>query len=141
MRQFLQLTGLLLIAASVMACSGRSSTQLPTEETPVKSNAITPQNTTFSVTRGQTVTIGLKSAGGGGYAWHLVEGFDTRVVRLKGKRAGEVPPGNLLGAFADEIYDFEATGAGQTTLIFSQYRDWEGPTKSDETLRFPVTVK
>ena len=75
------------------------------------------------------------------YEWHLVEGFDSRVVRLKGQRRGEVPPGNLVGAVADEIYDFEAAGAGQTTLVFAQYRDWEGPTRAVETLRYPVTVK
>jgi hypothetical protein len=141
MRPTLQLTALLLVSASLMACSGRAAAILPPEENTVKPTAVTPQNATFSVARGATVTVGLKSAGGGGYEWHLVEGFDSRVVRLKGQRRGEVPPGNLVGAFADEIYDFEATGAGQTTLVFAQYRDWEGPTRAVETLRYPVTVK
>ena len=135
----------LLVGASVVACSGRyagsvvpagNETAVPNQPT-----AVTPQSQTFSLSRGQTFSIGMPSAGGGGYEWHLEETFDRRVVRLKGQRAGELPANAPLGKFADEIFDFEGLAPGQTTLVFSQYRSWEGPSRAVETRRFPVTVK
>ena len=85
--------------------------------------------------------MGLASAGGGGYEWHLEEGFDARVVNLKGQRVGELPANAPLGKFADEIFDFEAVGAGETTLVFTLYRGWEGPSRAVQTRRYPVTVR
>lgn len=134
----------LLVGATLAGCSGRAVVTQPAgNETPVTNQptAVTPQSQTFSVSRGQTITIGLTSAGGGGYEWHLDEGFDTRVVRLKSKRAGELPANAPLGKFADEIFEFEGVAAGQATLSFSQYRSWEGPSRAVESRRYPVTVK
>jgi predicted secreted protein len=135
----------LLVGASLAGCSGaRVMSIIPTgNETPVTNQptAVTPQSQTFSISRGQTITIGLTSAGAGGYEWHLDEGFDTRVVRLKSKRAGELPANAPLGKFADEIFEFEGVAAGQATLSFSQYRSWEGPSRAVETRRYPVTIK
>jgi predicted secreted protein len=142
-----QLAAWLLVGASVMACSGRAPSQ-PTPDpaakpTPAANQAVTltPQSYTFNVTRGQTFSVGLKSAGGGGYKWYLDEGFNKSVVRLKAQRVGELPADAALGKFADEIFDFEGVAPGEVTLTFAQYRPWEGPTRAVETRRYPVTVK
>ena len=139
MAPILHLAVCLLVAASSLGCSGRYAGAV--EPAAKEPTAVTPQNQTFSLSRGQTFTIGLPSAGGGGYEWHLEETYDTRVVRLNDQRRGELPANSPLGKFADEIFDFEGLAPGQTTVVFSQYRAWEGPERAIETRRFPVTVR
>ena len=139
------LASLLLAGASVVACSGAPGSPAPTEThktmtTPAAHVALTPEHAAFSLTRGDDFSVGLASAAGGGYQWHLQEGFDARVVRLKGQRSGELPPNAPLGKFADEIFDFEAVGSGETTLVFTLYRVWEGPERAVQTRRHAVTV-
>jgi hypothetical protein len=102
---------------------------------------VTPANQTFTITRGQTSSVGLPSAGDGGYQWHLEESYDRGVVRLKGQRSGEMPANAPTGRFADEIFDFEGLAPGRTTLVFSNYRSWEGPTRAVETRRYTITVQ
>jgi predicted secreted protein len=143
-----QLAAWLLIGASVMACSNRMPSapanpqpQPGASAVPTQTTSVTPSDTPFTLNRGQTFTVGLKSSGDGGYQWHLVESYDTRVVRLKGQRTADLPQNAPLGKFADELYDFEGLAPGQTTLTFALYRSWEGPTKAAETRRYPVTIQ
>lgn len=140
----LKLAACLLTGAMLTACNAQNALQQSPATTNTQSTgatAVTAPNTTLTITRGGTASVGLPSAAGGGYTWHLVQDFDTRLVRLKGQRAGTQPANAPLGKFADEIFDFEGLASGQTTLTFSQYRDWEGPTRATETRRFPVTVQ
>jgi hypothetical protein len=139
-----KLAAWLLVGASLVACSSRApltQTQSSVQTDSSGATAVTAPNTPLTITRGGVASVGLPSAGGGGYAWHLETTFDSRLVRLKEKRYGEQPANAPLGKFADEIFDFEGLAAGTTTLVFSQYRDWEGPSRATETRRFPVTVQ
>lgn len=102
----------------------------------------TPRNQAFTVRSGASFSVVLPSSGGGGYQWSLAdEGFDSRVVRLKGKRTGALPAQPMPGKFADEIFDFEGVASGKTTLIFQLYREWEGPSRAVETRSHAVTVQ
>lgn len=130
-----------LIALTLLlgaACSGRPWGASPAE-VPM---AITPADHQFRPVRGETFSVVLKSAAAGGYQWHLVPGHDARVARLLNQRTGELPAAHppLAGRFADEIFDFEAAGSGETTLEFRQYRAWEGPAPTNTTARFRVVV-
>jgi hypothetical protein len=131
-------TTLLLGSALLLACNSSVATS---NSVPKATSQVTPTNKTLSVSRGETLSIVLPSAGAGGYQWHLVETYDARVVALKANRVGELPANSPPGKFADEIFDFQGLMAGDVSLTFLNYRSWEGPEQAVETRRYAVTVK
>lgn len=138
-----QTAALILLGLSLMACSSGSplSPDAQGGAPSGQSQARTPENAAFQLTRGQRFSVVLPSAGSGGYQWHLVDGHDVNVAKLAGTRVGTLPPDAMPGRFADEIFDFVAVASGQTTLTFAQYREWEGPSRAVETRRHVVTVR
>lgn len=142
--------GLLFLGATLMACRGNVPPQpgLPGSGStggtgaPANQSATpTPVSVAFTPTVNQVFSVVLPSSGDGGYQWHLQEGADARVVKLKGQRTGTLPTNAAPGRFADEIFDFDALAAGKTTLVFINYRPWEGPAQAVETRRYEVNVK
>lgn len=135
----LHLVPLLAASAVLIACNGAVPPSSPSSAR--TTTQVTPNNKTFAIAARDRFSIVLPSAGSGGYQWHLSESADSRVVRLVGTRVGDLPKDAPLGRFADEIFDFEGVGAGTTTLVFLNYREWEGPSRAVETRTYPVTVR
>lgn len=131
------------VASALFACHGSVGAAPNGTNVPVPSARMTPTPQAASLTpgRNQTFSVVLDGLGATGYAWHLQEGFDTRVLASAGQRYGELPNQPLAGQSAPEIFDFKTAGAGTTTLTFVAYREWEGPAKDNEARRFTVTVR
>lgn len=147
---------LLMVAASVAvgACqqpmanspvygTGTNTSQPTSPGNSAQPLAVTPPNSPITVHQGQSFTIGLSGQGGaaGGYTWHLVASYNTAIVNNTDNRPGTLPANAQPGQFADTIYDFQGLQPGSTTLVFSEYRSWEGPTKAIATQSYPVTVQ
>ena len=130
----------LLAAALLTACRGPVSVP-GNPGTPVAAVTPTPQAASLTPARDQSFSVVLEGHAAGGYEWVLQEGYDTRVVKLKGKRIGELPAQPMPGVSASEIFDFQALSAGQTTLTYALIRSWEGAKADSELRKFTVTVR
>lgn len=139
----LKLAALFLAGATLSACNASSGIQTSGFGNQPSANAsnLTPAGASFTVSMGQTFQVVLPSAGAGGYQWHLDSSYDTGVVAFVGEQAGSLPANPTPGQFAPEVFVFRGQASGATTLHFSQYRSWEGPSQANATAMHAVMVQ
>jgi len=117
------------VALALAACD-RSSNE-PTVAVGEEANG-----TTIGMGVGDRLTVALTSPGDGGYSnWTIATAPDSGILALTGSAHRPPPPGAYPGNFGTDVFDFEAAGAGSTSVVATAVRAWSG-----ETLTFSVTV-
>lgn len=98
--------------------------------------------TTLETTTGQTINITLDSNVTTGYKWNLVGEPDAKVLKLlssdySAPGASGTP---LVGAGGKEIWKFQTTGRGTTSLKLAYFRPFD-PTQVGKEFTATVVVK
>jgi predicted secreted protein len=95
-----------------------------------------PENgTTVTVSAGQTLAVGLRSYGDGGYTpWALATPPDPSALRLLRTGNASIHGGGRPGDFGRDIFVFEAVGAGTTRIVETTSRPWDPSTLVTHTL-------
>jgi len=92
---------------------------------------------------GSLMTVTLESNVTTGFQWQLAENSDDTILKLVGNEYQE-PQGagsEAVGAGGDEVWRFEAVGAGRTTLVLEYNQPWAGGMKADKSFTLTVVVK
>ena len=93
--------------------------------------------TPIRVEPGQGFSIILDSNPTTGYSWRMTEPPDEKFLLLRDKSYR--PPDTLRkGAGGEEIWNFTATAAGRTDIVFEYVRPWEKGKKPARTRKFTV---
>ncbi len=113
-----KLVGLTLILVLLTACA----------DTPPAIDLDAANNgTTLETTSGQTINITLDSNVTTGYKWNLVTAPNEQVLKLVSSEyvapAASNPP--LVGAGGKEIWKFQTTGRGTTSLKLAYFRPFD----------------
>lgn len=124
--------GLLLVAAGCgkkEEGNGDDGQQVVTEEA----------RQTFNVETGQHFDFSLEANPTTGYTWRTVRSPDGGIVQLVSD-SFLAPSSDLVGAPGEEVWQFQAVGAGSTTMVleYSQPWDAETPPAKRYTLTFNV---
>jgi inhibitor of cysteine peptidase len=128
-----KLVGLTLILVLLTACA----------ETPSAIDLDAANNgTTLETTSGQTINITLDSNFTTGYKWNLVTEPNAQVLKLLSSEyvapAASSPP--LVGAGGKEIWKFQTTGRGTTSLKLAYFRPFD-PSQVAKEFSATVVVK
>lgn len=94
---------------------------------------------TLRIAVGQAIVVTLDSNATTGYKWRLRQPLDEAVAKLEGSEY--VPPTatpGLVGAGGQEVWQFTATGKGQTALAMEYVRTFEATPVPART--FSVTL-
>ena len=93
------------------------------------------------INTGMVLVVSLESNPTTGYSW-FVESVDEAILAQKGEvEFDDSGRENLVGAPGVEIYRFEATEAGESSLILVYQRPWEEDVEPLETFTLQVIVK
>ncbi|MBI4786176.1 MAG: protease inhibitor I42 family protein [Chloroflexi bacterium] len=95
---------------------------------------------TIDATRNQTININLDSNATTGYKWNLVTEPDAKIVKLVSSKYN-APLTNLPGAGGSETWQFQATGAGTTTLKLVYFRQFEANLPRGKEFAITIVVK
>lgn len=131
MKQFL---GLTLILVLLTACA---------EQTGAIDLDAANNGTTLETTSGQTINITLDSNITTGYKWNLVTEPDVQVLKLLSSDYVAPGVGNppLVGAGGKEVWKFQTTGRGTTSLKLAYFRPFEKNTPPAKEFSATVVVK
>ncbi|MDY6892887.1 MAG: protease inhibitor I42 family protein, partial [Chloroflexota bacterium] len=72
--------------------------------------------------------------------WRLAEDVDENVLRLANSEYS-APETTLVGAGGQEVWTFEAVGAGETTISLEYVRPWEEGVPAVDTFQLTVVVE
>ena len=95
---------------------------------------------TVNVASGASVIVTLDSNDTTGYEWRLAEDVDEDVLRLANSEY-IAPETTLVGAGGQEVWTFEAVGAGETTISLEYVRPWEEGVPAVDTFQLTVVVE
>ena len=92
---------------------------------------------------GSLMTVTLESNVTTGFQWQLAENSDDTVLELVGNEYEDPQEAGseAVGAGGDEVWRFEAVGAGRTTLVLEYNQPWPGGMKADKSFTLTVIVK
>lgn len=101
---------------------------------------------TIEVEEGLKFSLVLESNPTTGYQWQLAEPLDGEVISLvsatfESKGGGHAEGEEKLGAPGEEIWTFEAVGAGKAEIKMAYVRPWEKEKAPEESKTFKVEVK
>jgi len=92
--------------------------------------------TSVAMTVGEQLTVTLTSLGDGGFSnWTITTAPDPTVLTSITSHHQDPGPGAMPGNFGQDIFEFRAVGAGETSLVASAVRSWSG-----EAATFALTV-
>ena len=102
-------------------------------------NVYTDPSAAISVAKGHDFLIALESNPTTGYSW--TASVSNANVEDEGSayQANKVAP-HVVGAGGQQIFSFEGSAAGTTTITFSYARPWEKGKSAAKTVVFHVTV-
>jgi inhibitor of cysteine peptidase len=86
----------------------------------------------------QTIEVRLPENPTTGYRWAISD-HDQKVLPFQGDRF--VSPTTQVGAGGTRVFEFQAAGAGSTTLRLKQFRAWEGDSSIIGKFEIKVNVK
>jgi inhibitor of cysteine peptidase len=89
---------------------------------------------------GQEFAITLRSNPTTGYQWQLVDLSDADIVKLVGSEY-KGPEAERVGAGGEEVWSFQATGQGETSVSLVYVRPWEKDVPPAEARTFTVLVR
>jgi len=89
---------------------------------------------------GNGFTIQLASNRATGYSWELADDYSRDIIEPAGAEYRD-PEVQRRGAEGQELFRFQAVGAGHTKLTFNYRRPWEKETAPVKTLTFGVEVR
>jgi inhibitor of cysteine peptidase len=92
-----------------------------------------------AVKTGERFTVTLAENASTGFTWRLARPLDERVVRLV-EVAYHTPDAKLAGAGGEELWTFEAAGAGAATIELEYVRPWEHDVPALQTRTIAVSV-
>ena len=95
----------------------------------------------FDLETAQHVDFSAASNSSTGYTWQTKQAPDEKIVRLVNSYYTEPTDQNQVGAPGEEVWQFQAVGAGTTTMVleYSQPWDQDTPPAKRYTLTFNVT--
>ena len=126
-----QLFGLALILVLLTACG----------ETPTTIDLDSANNgVTLETTVGQTINITLDSNATTGYKWNLVTTPDAQVLKFLSSHYN-APIGGGVGAGGKEVWKFQTTGRGTTSLKLAYFRPFEPNTPPAKEFSATVVVR
>jgi predicted secreted protein len=96
----------------------------------------------LETTTGETINITLDSNITTGYKWNLVTEPDAKVLKLLSSEYVEPAASNppVVGAGGKEVWKFQATGRGTTSLKLAYFRPFD-PTQVAKEFTVTVVVK
>ncbi|MDY6794953.1 MAG: protease inhibitor I42 family protein [Actinomycetota bacterium] len=96
---------------------------------------------TFNMETAQHVDFTAESNSSTGYTWQTTQAPDENIVRLVNSYYVEPTDQNMVGAPGEEVWQFQAVGAGTTTMVleYSQAWDEDTPPATRYTLTFNVS--
>ena len=119
-----------ILSLLLSACAGPS---------PVKIDE-SANGTAVNLEAGQTLIVALKSNPTTGYDWQVDE-VDESVVKLVTQEFKPASDPNRLGAPGQTEFQFQAAGAGTTSLRLIYVRSWEEGVEPEDTFQVSITVK
>ena len=131
LKKLIMLTGALVFTLLLAACSSAPQS--------VSVDA-SHSGETVDVPSGALVIVTLDSNATTGYEWRLAEDVDENVLRLVNSEYS-APETTLVGAGGQEVWTFEAVGAGETTISLEYVRPWEEGVPAVDTFQLTVVVE
>ena len=123
-------TGVAALGVLLLACAGPSEVKIDEAAT----------GTTVDLRAGQKLVVTLKSNPTTGYDWQVDE-VDESVVKLVTQEFKPASDPNRLGAPGQTVHEFQAVGAGTTSLRLIYVRSWEEGVEPSDTFQVSITVK
>lgn len=74
-----------------------------------------------------------------GYTWHCEISDQAVMTQVSGSYTADEANG-LVGVGGTYLWSFKAQKAGNATITFRYYRDWEGPQAAAQTVAYKITV-
>ncbi len=99
----------------------------------------TDKDRKISASTGEQFKIILDANETTGFAWQLVGGMDSKVVKKVSDEYQE-PNTGAIGAGGKHYWTFEAVGPGKTTIKLKYVRPWEPDASPDKTYEATVTI-
>jgi predicted secreted protein len=130
---FFVLLYLYLFSSTAMGCTGGAA--------PGKTNfmVFNDPDKPIVITVGQQFSVVLDSNPTTGYQWQIAEPLNESMVLLVGTDY-QATPTNRVGAGGRQIFNFQALGAGKTSIGLAYHRSWEKGVLPVKTVTFSVTV-
>lgn len=92
--------------------------------------------TTIQIQAGDRFSIVLESqAGSSGFTWKAA--YDSAFLK-EVKPKAYIPRSEMIGAAAEERFEFEAVKPGETTIAMTYQREWK--TVSQDSRTFKVSI-
>ena len=126
-----QLFGLTLVLVLLTACAEQAGAI----DLDAANNGVTLETTV-----GQTINITLDSNATTGYKWNLVTSPDAQVLKFLSSRYN-APIGGGVGAGGKEVWKFQTTGRGTTSLKLAYFRPFEPNTPPAKEFSATVVVR
>ncbi|MFQ5595654.1 MAG: protease inhibitor I42 family protein [Anaerolineae bacterium] len=124
------IVGIAILGLLLSACTGPS---------PVKIDE-SANGTSVNLEAGQTLIVTLKSNPTTGYDWQVDE-MDEGVVKLVTQEFKPASDPDRLGAPGQTEFQFQAVGAGTTSLRLIYVRSWETDVEPQDTFEITITVQ
>ena len=129
-----QLFGLTLVLVLLTACAEQAGAI----DLDAANNGVT-----LKTTSGQTINITLDSNITTGYKWNLVTEPDAKVLKLLSSEyippLASNPP--VVGAGGKEVWKFQTTGRGTTSLKLAYFRPFEPNTPPAKEFSATIVVR
>ena len=122
--------GVGVLSLLLFACAGPSDVKIDE----------TANGTAVSLRAGQELIVTLKSNPTTGYDWQ-VDDLDESVMKLTTQEFKPASDPNRLGAPGQTEFQFQAAGAGTTSLRLIYVRPWEKGVEPADTFQVSITVK
>jgi len=104
--------------------------QVQTEET----------SETVDAETGQHFDVSLESNPSTGYSWQTTKSPDGKIVQLLNSHYVDPSSGGAVGAPGQEVWQFQAIGAGSTTMVLEYARPWELDTPPAQRYTLNINV-
>ncbi len=92
---------------------------------------------TFNVETAQHFDFSLESNATTGYTWQVTQAPDSKIVQVVSNDFVE-PSGDVVGAPGEEVWQFQAVGAGTTTMVLEYSQAWD--TETNPAKRYTLTI-
>ncbi|MFQ5343383.1 MAG: protease inhibitor I42 family protein [Anaerolineae bacterium] len=124
------MAGVAALSLLLFACAGPSDVKIDE----------TANGTAFNLKAGQKLIVTLKSNPTTGYDWQVDE-VDESVVKLVTQEFKPASDPDRLGAPGQTEFQFQAAGAGTTSLRLIYVRSWEEGVEPQDTFQVRITIQ